>query len=433
MTNGMSRTKFSLLIGLILSTAMVNRCAAENWTGFRGPTGLGYSGEKGLPVTWGGPQNANILWKSPLKGQGHASPIVWGDRVFVCTVWFAPDGVANAKVMPEHYVTCYDVADGKTHWQTKVPPGPWLRSDFRSGAGGGYAGPTPTTDGKLVYCLFGSSVLAALDFDGKIVWRKEIVPPSFDVTVGCSPVLFGDTVLVLCSMAKAEDSKLIAYDKSTGEVKWEHKMPQMRFAHSTPVVIDVNGEQQLLVLASGIKPADDALQALDPRDGHRIWWCRGSGDSASPAFGAGIVYFDSGRGGLGVAVDPTGVGDVSKTNIRWTVPQVPQGISSPIIVGPYVYRLHAPAILKCWEAVTGKEVYSERLDGISSVWASPIADAEGRLFFATSGKSYVVEAGPKFKILGVSDLGEPNHPSPAVSAGKLFLVGTEHVWCIGGS
>ena len=116
------------------------------------------------------------LWKSPLCGAGHASPIVWGDAVFVCTVQWPGNGEPQESVIPDHHVTCYRVADGKRLWTTIVPPGPWLRNDFRSGAGGGYAGPTPVTDGKLVYCVFGSSVIAALDFQGKIVWRKEIVP-----------------------------------------------------------------------------------------------------------------------------------------------------------------------------------------------------------------------------------------------------------------
>jgi hypothetical protein len=105
----------------------------------------------------------------------------------------------------------------------------------------------------------------------------------------------------------------------------------------------------MLVLASGASVTNQALQGLNPANGERLWWCRGAGDTASPAYGSGLAYFDSGRGGPGVAVDPTGSGDVSNTHVRWTVPQVPEGLSSPIIIGNYVYRLHSPGILKCWE------------------------------------------------------------------------------------
>ena len=422
---------FNSLAALFLCVSLSSQAAAENWPGFRGPTGLGYTQEKTLPLEWGGAEGKNVLWKAPLVGEGHASPIVWGESVFVCTARWPAETQQREKVIPEHHVLSYRAADGKRMWDTLVPPGPWLRTDFRSGPGGGYAAATPCTDGKLVYCVFGSSVIAALDFDGKIAWRKDVVPYSFDVTVGSSPILYGDTIILLCAMAKAEDSRVLALDKATGDIRWQHTLAGMAFGHSTPVIIDVNHRPQMLVLASGMKVAPDALQALEPADGRRIWWCRGAGDAASPAFGDGIVYFDSGRGSIGVAVDPTGSGDVSKTNIRWTIGQVPEGIGSPIVVGKYVYRLHAPEILRCWEAATGKLVYAKRLEGIGSTWASPLADPQGHLFFATAGKSYVIQGGPEFRVLTVNDLGDPNHPSPAVSGGRMFLEGKQNLWCVG--
>ena len=420
-----------VLMAGALFLAVGSALAQDNWPGFRGPTGLGYTQDQNLPLHWGGVDGKNLLWKSPLKGQGHASPIVWGDHVFVCTAWWPPKGEPQAAVIPEQHITCYSATDGKLLWDTLVPKGPWVRSDFRSGPGGGYAGPTPTTDGKLVYCAFGSSVLAALDFQGNIVWRKEIVPFTFDVTVGGSPVLHEDTLFMFCPSPKTDDSRLIAYDKASGNIKWVHKFPGMSFGHTTPTIIDVNGKPQVLVLASGITVKDDALQSLDPSDGRRLWSCRGAGDAASPAYGDGIVYFDSGRGGPGTAVDPTGSGDVSRTHIKWTIPQIPEGIGSPIIVGKYVYRLHAPGILRCLDAATGKQVYSHRLEGITTTWASPIADPAGRIFFASSGKSIVIQSGPEYHELAVNDLSDANHPSPAVAKGKMFLVGMRELYCVG--
>jgi outer membrane protein assembly factor BamB len=404
---------------------------AENWPQFRGPTGLGYSQDQNLPLAWGGENQKNILWKSPLKGQGHASPIVWDDFVFVCTVNWPGSPSPRANVMPDHHVTCYQASDGKIKWDTLIPPGPWLRSDFRSGPGGGYAAPTPATDGKLVYCMFGSSVLAALDFQGKIVWRQDILPFTFDVTVGGSPILWQDSLILLCAMAKTSDSCAIAFDKTTGREKWRTPFPSMAFAHSTPLLLDINTRPQLLLLASGGAVKDDAVRGLDPADGKVLWTGRGAGDAASPAFGQGILYCDSGRGGPGFAIDPTGAGDVSKTHVKWTVNQIPEAIGSPIIVGSCLYRLHSPGILKCFDITTGQQLYSERLDGLTTTWASPIADANGRLYFASAGKSYVLQAGPQFKVLAVNDLADPNHPSPAAAAGKLFLIGTKDIYCIG--
>jgi outer membrane protein assembly factor BamB len=122
---------------------------------------------------------------------------------------------------------------------------------------------------------------------------------------------------------------------------------------------------------------------------------------------------------------------VTETGVRWTIPQLPESIGSPIIVGGYLYRLHSPAVVKCFEAATGQLVYAERLEGISTTWASPIADAAGHLFFANAGKSYVLQTGPEFRVLAVNDLGDGNHASPSVAAGTLLLVGAKHLHCIG--
>jgi outer membrane protein assembly factor BamB len=422
-----------MIIALALVAELGSHCRAEDWPQFRGPTGLGYTAARNLPLTWGGPGAKNVRWQAPLKGQGHASPIVWGDRLFTCTAAWPPEVRERQKVIPEHHATCYRVADGQVLWDTLVPPGPWLRTDFRSGPGGGYAAATPASDGQRIYCAFGSSVVAALDFGGRIVWRQEIVPYSFDVTLGSSPILYGDTVLLLCAMAKAADSRVIAFDKTNGAIRWQRALPNTGFGHSTPVLIEVKGRPQLLILASGMEVTGQALQALNPVNGERLWWCRGAGDAASPAYGSGVVYFDSGRGSPGVAVAANGSGEVSATHVRWTIAQVPEGIGSPIIVGKYVYRLHQPNILKCWELETGKQMYAQRLEGISTTWASPIADPPGRLYFANAGKSYVIQTGPEFRVLAVNDLGDGNHASPAVAGGRLFLEGMQKLYCIAGS
>ena len=404
---------------------------ADDWPQFRGPTGLGVTPQTSLPITWNVADNSNILWKSPLVGEGHASPIVSGDRLFVCTARW-PDSVTDKKLtIPEHHVLCYSVGEGKLLWDTQVEPGPWRREDFRSGPGGGYAAPTPTTDGKRVFVVFGSSVIAALELDGRVAWRNEIKPHTFDVTIGSSPVLFEETVLMLCAMTNRKDSRLIAYNKSDGSIRRETPLPQAGFAHSTPVLIEVGGKPQLIIAASGGGEADGGIQSIHPATGEILWTCRGGGEAASPAFGAGIVYCDNGRGGPGVAIDPTGSGDVTKTHIKWRVNQIPEGIGSPVIVGNRVYRLHTPNILKCWDAEKGTQIYAQRLDKLTSSWASPIVDGAGRLYFATAGVSYVIQSGDEFKVLAINDLGDPNHASAAAAGGKLFMVGTKQVFCVG--
>src|SRR6185503_8294282 len=417
-------------LAVLLILGAVAWAGEDDWPQFRGPTGQGVTPEKSLPLTWGGEKSENVAWKSPLIGEGHASPIVWKDRVYLTTVRWA-EGKADPAVIPEHHVLCYAGADGKLLWDTVVPPGPWKRNDFRSGAGGGYAAPTPVTDGKHVFVVFGSSVMAALDLEGKIAWRQEIRPYTFDVTIGSSPLLYGETILLLCGMAKASDSRLVAFAKADGQVRWETKMPKVGYTHSTPLLIQVKEKPQLIVIGGG-NMKDDALQSFDPADGRRLWWCKGQGDASSPAYGGDIVYTDSGRGGNGIAVDPTGEGDVSGSHVKWSVSGLGEAIGSPVIVAGHVVRLISGGVVRVWATADGKETDKQRLDKIGSSWASPIVDGNGRIYFASGGKSYVVQSGPQLKVLATNDLGDPNHCSPAVSNGRLFIAGLKHLYCISG-
>jgi hypothetical protein len=407
---------------------------ASDWPCWRGPTGQGQCDAQNLPLTWGGKSNENVLWKVPLPGvaekakldHNQSSPIVWRDRVFVLMVYWPAD--ASQKDAPEHHVACYQAADGKKLWDTTVPPGPWLLTgpsgsqDFR----GGYSAPTPATDGERIYALFGSSVLAALDMDGKLVWRKEITPFAWDVAIGTSPVLYKDTVLVLADGTKPALSRLLAFDKKTGEVRWEQKRPTANFSHSTPIVVDLQGKPQLIVSAS------NAIQGLDPTDGRPIWWCSNPGDVTTPVYSAGLVYCDSARGGPGIAVDPTGTGDVTKTHLKWQTPKIPEGFySSPVVVGDHLYRTHAPGLLRCQKMATGEVIYDERLPPGVPGHVSLIATADQRIYLASGGKSAVIAAGPEFKVLGTSDLGDASNASPAVANGRLYLKGARHLYCIG--
>jgi outer membrane protein assembly factor BamB len=403
---------------------------AGDWPGWRGPTGLGYTDEKDLPLTWNGKTGRNILWKALLHGGGKnnpefsspgwSSPIVWRDRVFLTTsVW--PAGLTEKErrqSIAAHHVLCFRASDGRPLWDIVVPSGPCLVDNFYHG----YTVPTPVTDGRHVFALFGSGVLAALDFDGKIVWRQEL-PRLKDVDGGVcsSPVLYEDTVIIV-GIAK---TGLRALAKATGRVKWEQQTrDQNRMA--TPALIAVGGRTQLIHYAGGI-------QALDPATGDLLWFCRGvtSGQS-SPAFGAGLLYTDAGRGGQFCnAVDATGKGDVSKIHVKWRAKTTTAAGSSAIVVGGYVYRSCDPGLIKCRELATGDLVYEERTPKISP-GASPIACADGRLYFASAGKSYVIRAGPRFELLATNDLDDgPDYTTPAVSNGRLFIKGKSYLWCIG--
>lgn len=385
---------------------------------------MGYSTEKELPLTWDGKTDEHVLWKVPLpattaKGKpdhNQSSPIISKDRVFVTTAYW-PAG-KDQKEYPEQHLSCYQLKDGKLIWDTQVPAGPWKLTDLR----GGYCAPTPCTDGERVYVLFGSSVLAAVGFDGKIVWKKEIPDwKDFDVAIASSPVLF-DGRLVLLADRNNRKGTLTAYDPKTGGELWSQKRGTA-FSHTTPTFAAHDGKPLMLIGAAG------ELQGLDPKTGDKLWWVKTAGDVTSPVYAGGFVYTDSGRGGNGVFVDASGMGDVTTTNVKWKLPNLSEALSSPVIVGDHLYRLQSPATLKCVELKTGKVVYSEKLEGVSGS-ASPVA-VKDRIYFASGGKSFVIAAGPKFELLATNDLGEPSAASPAVSGGRLILKGNKHLFCLG--
>jgi outer membrane protein assembly factor BamB len=423
-----SKTRLSLLPVVLLALPPFAAAAEKDWPGWRGPSGMGQAESGGLPLTWGGKARENVLWEVPLiendagvkRDQNQSSPIVVGGRVLV-TVSYWPAGVPTSQ-FPEHHVVCFRGADGKRLWDTTVPPGPWLLKDLR----GGYTAPTPASDGQRFYALFGSAVLAGLDLDGKLLWRKEITPYAFDVAIGTSPVVYEGTVLLTCDET-GKASSLRAYEGKTGELKWEQKRPTIDWAHSTPALATIRGKRQLLMGTA------QAIQGVDPDTGKVLWWCAGPGrvgDTVTPVYGAGLVYCDSGRGGPGRAVDPLGEGDLTKTNVRWKIANVPEGFSSPVVVDGRLYRLQGPGVLSCVEMATGASLYKERLEGADAA-VSPVATPEGLVYCASAGKSYVVKAGPAFAVLGRGDLGDPSRASPAVAGGRLFLKGGRNLYCVG--
>jgi outer membrane protein assembly factor BamB len=424
---------FALRLSMISAVCAVLLSAgpgsAGDWPGWRGPTGLGYCDEKDLPLTWNGKSGENILWKVTLHGgakqnpemnsPGWSCPIVARDRVFITTaVWkFGLSAEERKKIIPEHHVLCYQAEDGKQLWDTLVPPGKCVVDNHYHG----YAVSTPVTDGAHVFVQFGSGVVAALDFEGIIVWREELpLKREIDGGICSSPILHEDCLIV----SGIANPALRALDKKTGKLKWEQTVKESN-RMATPALLTIGSRLQLIHMAGGV-------EGIDPNTGEVLWKCRAPGGQSSPVFGAGLIYTDSGRGGNeGAAVDPTGKGDVSKTHVKWKVRVTAPAGSSGIVVGDYLYRACNSDILRCWKMADGELVYEKRLQKISPS-TSPIATADGRIYLAGSGRSYVIKAGPTCEILAENDLNEGDpYATPAVSGGRIFIKGKSFLWCIG--
>jgi outer membrane protein assembly factor BamB len=321
----MKRLIHNALAAGMLSLLGANVCLAENWAGWRGPAGMGITEDKNLPLKWDGKTGENVIWKSPLGGIGNSSPILWGGKVFVTISRKQTNKEQDAKEVPEHWVACFQASDGKELWRTAVAQGHYARGY------GIYAVPTPVTDGERIYSWFSSGVFAALDFDGKVVWRDEVPddsPKHIDGMVN-SPILYKDTVIRISNVLQPDAKGTVqALDKKTGAVKWEKPLVKSGIANASPLLLKVGDVEELLI------PSGNALDAINPADGSPIWTVKRRMGDLSPVFSNGILFTDS-PGGPAMAIDPVGKGDITKTNVKWKVDKTPgsYAFASPVISG----------------------------------------------------------------------------------------------------
>jgi outer membrane protein assembly factor BamB len=312
-----------------------------------------------------------------------------------------------------------------------VAPGPYKKDGYRNG---NVASPTPATDGKRVYALFGTAAWAAVDYaDGKVIWEGPLEKTAFDVCLGSSPVLC-DGLLILLSGLTDGKSNLTGFDPATGKAKWATPLPKVGYTHSTPAIVTVGAKTQLVCT---VNQKDAAILGVDPATGRILWSAPGDGDTASPAVGGGVVYADSGRGGGGFAIDLPKPDDKAEAAaavqvpLKWQLRLVPMDLGSPTIFDQFIYRVGGGSRLLCMKVQDGSKVYEDKLTA-ASPWACPVVTADGRLYFATAGVSYVIQAGAEFKVLAKNDLGEPSQASPAVANGKIYLRSKKSLFCIGG-
>jgi outer membrane protein assembly factor BamB len=418
-------------LGLALLLCLAGPLCAGDWPCWRGPTAQGHCDEKDLPLEWDGKSGKNVLWKAELHGgrklnpefssPGWSCPIVHGDRVFLTTAVWKSDLTEKErrKSIPAHHVLCYRAEDGKQLWDVEVPAGKCLVDNFYHG----YTVPTPVTDGKRVFVLFGSGVVACLDFEGKVVWREELALNKKEIDGGIcsSPILYDDSVI----FPGIANPVLRAVYKKDGKLKWEQEGKEHN-RMATPYVMEIDKKKQLIHLAGGAR-------GYDPDTGKQLWFCRTAPTGlTSPVLGGGLIYTDSGRGGRsGAAVDPTGKGDVSKTHLKWQVDLTAPAGSSGIVVGKLLYRACGGDLLRCYKVADGELVYEKKLPRISPS-TSPIATADGRIYFASCGRSYVIKAGEEYELLATNDLNEGDpYATPAISNGRIFIKGKSYLWCIG--
>lgn len=387
---------------------------AENWPGFRGPRGDGTSLETGIPTKWSG--SDNVVWKTPIPGGGHSSPIVWEDRMFLTTA------LAETK---DRVLLSLDRKTGRILWQKAVLQAPQEAMNKENSL----ASSTPATDGEKVYVTFldGETVVAAAyDFTGRERWLVR--PGGFKSQWGFahSPVLFEDKVIVVC--ASKGENFIVALGRADGKTLWKVALKNPSQSYSPPLIREMAGRVQMVV------PGNSGVAGYDPKDGRELWTVDGPSTDfvAAPAYSvkAGLVLCSSSwPSRILVAIKPDGEGNVTQSKVVWKTPEGAPYVPSPIAVGDYFMTAASSKSLYCYEAATGKILWKKENAGLHH--ASPVT-AGGLVYFLNDdGVANVVKAGPQFELVSRNELGEPTYASPAISQGQIFLRSFKNLYCIG--
>jgi outer membrane protein assembly factor BamB len=411
--------------------ALLLLLCAQDWPRFRGPTGQGHSPETGLPLEW--TATTNVAWKTAIPGEGWSSPIVWGDKVFLTAATDAGKGC---------HVLCVSATDGKVLWDTQV----FDQATERKEGMNSWATPTPCTDGKRVYTVFGGGGAAALEFDGAVAWTNLDVKFYSRHGLGASPIVH-DGLLIMpydgsTRVTQAgqypkvteeertgwqipwDKAEIVALDVATGKRAWTGKRGMSRIAHATPIVVD----GQILSIAG------DVVQGFEPKTGKLLWTAtsEGEGLTPSPVTADGMVFSSSGfptkmlRG-----IKLGGSGDVTKTNIVWEQKKGCPTRPSLLYVKPYLYAVTEEGVASCFKPESGEIVWQERLTAAKTGFSASPVFADGRIYaLSEAGETIVLAPGAEFKLLARNPLGEKCQASPAISKGRIFIRSDKSLFCI---
>jgi outer membrane protein assembly factor BamB len=424
----------SILLLAVISSLWSGR--SEDWPQFRGPQSTGVAEGPNLPDKWSATEN--VAWKTDIPGSGWSSPIIWGDKIFVTSVISTAEietpkkglyfgGERHAPPKDEHrwMVYCVDWKQGKIVWQREAYSGVPKSTRHLKNT---FASETPVTDGERVYVYFGNLGLYCYDFKGNLIWKQAIEPrrTRFSWGTAASPVLHKDRIYLLND--NDEQSFFAAYDKKTGAQVWRAER-EIGTNWATPYVWEHKGRTEIIV------PGWKVVRSYG-LDGKVLWEFKGMSSIVipTPFSKFDLLYIASGYVGDQhrpvYAIRPGASGDISlkegeKSNqfIAWYLPQGGPYNPSPIVYGDYYYTLYDRGFFTCHDAKTGKEIYGkQRIDPNAGAFTSSPWAYNGRIYcLSEDGDTFVIQAGPEYKLLGKNSLDEMCMATPAIANGGLLI------------
>jgi outer membrane protein assembly factor BamB len=388
---------------------------AKSWPRFRGPGGLGISAYANVPQTWDGKSGKGVVWKTPVPLPGNNSPVVWGKRVFL-----------SGADQRRREVYCFDAEGGKLLWQQVAPSTPQSASAPKVNDDTGYAASTTATDGRYLFAIFANGDLAAWDLSGKLAWSKSLGVPENSYGHASSLATYKDRLLVQFDQgsARAQKSKLLAFDAATGKIVWQVARPVPN-SWATPIVIAQAGHDQV------VTAADPWVIANNPVDGSEIWRakCLKTDIGPSPVFADGKVFAANDNCNLS-AIRADGHGDVTTSGVLWKGEDGLPDTCSPLATKEFVLLLTSFGTLTCYDAAKGDMLWAE--DFSTDFSASPSLVGNHVYLIGRKGKAWIVEpTRKKCNRLGEADLGEECVTTPAFQDGRMYLRGKTHLFCLG--
>jgi outer membrane protein assembly factor BamB len=423
-----------------------------NWPQFRGAHALGVSAGTPPPTQWDISTGKNIIWKTPVPGLAHSSPIVWGNKLFVTTAvndakkpdlkvgLYGSGDPADDDDVQSWKVLCLDKQSGKILWEQTAHKGkPRIHRHTKAT----HANCTPATDGKRVIAYFGSEGLFCYDLNGKLIWKKDFGvlrtgpynAPDLEWGVASSPVLHKDRVYLQCDVLNG--GFLACLDAKDGREIWRTPRGEEVAAWSTPAVHESDGFTYVIV--NGWKH----MGAYDAATGKELWKLSGGGDIPvpTPIVSDGLAYICNahGRNAPIYAIKLTATGDLTPfedgrlaRGMPWWERRNGAYMQTPIVIDGLIYSCTDSGILNCYDAKSGEKKYQQRLGtGRTGFSASPVA-CGGKLYFTSEmGDIFVVKAGPTFQQIAENSMGEITMASPAISSGVLYFRTRENVVAVG--
>lgn len=418
-----------------------------HWPSFRGENARGVADGFATPTSWDVTKKQSVRWKTPIPGLGHGSPIVWGDRVYVCTAisgkkdpylrvgLYGDVNPVSDDTKHQWRIYCLDKRTGKIVWQSTAFVGvPKIMRHTKAT----HANSTLATDGKNVIAMFGSEGLYCYNAAGKLRWKKDLgtldagwyVMPAAQWGFGSSPVIHGDRVILQCDVQKG--SFIAAFRLSDGSQIWRTPRNDVP-SWGSPTIYKEGG--RTLAVVNGYKH----IGAYELATGQEVWKLKGGGDIPvpTPIVAHGLIYITNAHGMMApiYAIKTTAAGDVSlegdatsNSGVAWSYRRDGGYMQTPLVYGDHLYVCRDHGVLSCYEAKTGKRLYNERLTtSFTGFTASGVA-ADGKLYYTSEeGDVYVVQAGPEFKVLSKNPLGEICMATPAISEGALFFRTRDHL------